>query len=79
MWGTHTTYSSESYSHSSPYTHPTFPLQPSLRGSLVLSVLTQMLQSDKGESVREAAVKSLGILVAFTDDINKFKQVCNFE
>ena len=38
-----------------------------------------MLQSDKGESVREAVVKSLGILVAFTDDINKFKQVCNFE
>lgn len=49
-------------------------IPPSLRGSLVLSVLTQMLQSDKGESVREAAVKSLGILVAFTDDINKFKQ-----
>ena len=34
-----------------------------------------MLQDDKGESVREAVVKSLGILVAFIDDEDKFKQV----
>ena len=34
-----------------------------------------MLQDDKGESVRDAVVKSLGILVAFIDDEDKFKQV----
>ena len=34
-----------------------------------------MLQSDKGESVRQAVVRSLGILVSFIDDTNKFKQV----
>ena len=41
----------------------------------MLSVLQQMLQSDKAESVRQAVVRSLGILVAFIDDLDKFKQV----
>lgn len=41
----------------------------------MLSVLQQMLQSDKGDGVRQAVVKSLGILVSFIDDKQKFKQV----
>ena len=41
----------------------------------MLSVLQQMLHSDKGEGVRQAVVKSLGILVSFIDDAEKFKQV----
>ena len=48
--------------------------QPELRGSLVLSMLKQMLTEDKAESVRQAVVKSLGVIVAFIDDEDKFKQ-----
>ena len=51
-----------------------FP-QPELRGSLVLSILNQMLAEDKAESVRQAVCRSLAVLVAFTDDDGKFKQV----
>ena len=36
-------------------------------------MLRQMLEDDKAESVREGVVKSLGILVAFIDDEDKFK------
>ena len=50
-------------------------LQPELRGSLVLSILSQMLTEDKAESVRQAVCRSLGVLVAFTDDDDKFKKV----
>ena len=50
-------------------------LQPQLRGSLVLSILNQMLTEDKAESVRQAVCRSLTVLVAFTDDDGKFKQV----
>lgn len=34
-----------------------------------------MLSDDKAESVREALVKSLAVLVAFIDDEDKFKTV----
>lgn len=44
-----------------------------LRGSLVLSMLKQMLSEDKAESVRQAVAKSLGVIVAFIDDEDKFK------
>ena len=55
--------------------NPFFPsfLQPELRSSLVLSMLKQMLVDDKAESVRQAVVKSLGVIVAFIDDDDKFK------
>lgn len=49
-------------------------IPPELRGSLVLSMLTQMLEEDKAESVRQAVVRALAIIVAFTDDEDKFKQ-----
>lgn len=52
-----------------------FLSQPELRGSLVLSILHQMLTEDKAESVRQAVCRSLAVLVAFTDDSDKFKQV----
>ena len=38
-------------------------------------MLTQMLEEDKAESVRQAVVRALAIIVAFTDDEDKFKQV----
>ena len=44
-----------------------------MRGSLVLSMLRQMLEDDKAESVRNGVVKSLSILVAFIDDEDKFR------
>ena len=37
-------------------------------------MLKQMLAEDKAESVRQAVVKSLGVIVAFIDDEDKFKQ-----
>ena len=40
----------------------------------MLSMLKQMLTEDKAESVRQAIVRSLGVIVAFTDDEQKFKQ-----
>lgn len=46
--------------------------QPELRGSLVLSMLKQMLSEDPAESVRQAVTRSLGVIVAFTDDEDKF-------
>ena len=42
----------------------------------MLSMLNQMLTEDKAESVRQAVCRSLAVLVAFTDDSDKFKQVC---
>lgn len=43
-----------------------------MRGSLVLSILQQMLE-DKLEEVREAVIKSLGIVISFVDDVDKFQ------
>ena len=40
----------------------------------MLSMLKQMLSEDKAESVRQAVVRSLAVIVAFTDDEDKFKQ-----
>ena len=57
------------------YPPPPSPLtntQAELRGSLVLSMLKQMLTEDKAESVRQAVARSLGVIVAFTDDESKF-------
>ena len=42
-----------------------------LRGSLLLSMLQQMLE-DSVEDVREAAARSLGVVVAFVDDDDKY-------
>ncbi|XP_021379245.1 lisH domain and HEAT repeat-containing protein KIAA1468 homolog, partial [Mizuhopecten yessoensis] len=42
--------------------------------SLVLSMLQQMLSDDKDEEVREAVVRSLGLLFGFICDTDKFSQ-----
>jgi len=44
---------------------------PVLRGSLLLSMLQQMLE-DSVEDVREAAVRSLGVVVGFVEDDDKY-------
>jgi hypothetical protein len=54
---------------------PTPWFQGEMRGSLVLSMLQQMVTDDKAEEVREAAVRSLGLLMGFVDDQHKFNQV----
>jgi hypothetical protein len=46
-------------------------LQSEIRSSLVLSMLQQMLD-DKSDEVRTAVVRSLGLIVAFIDDEDKF-------
>lgn len=51
-------------------------LQKEIRSSLVLSMLQQMLAEDKADMVREAVVKSLGIIMAYIDDPDKYSQVC---
>ena len=43
--------------------------------SLVLSMLQQMLMDDKDDSVREAVVRSLGLLTAYIADPDKYSQV----
>ena len=45
-----------------------------MRSSLVLSMLQQMLE-DKLDEVREAVVKSLGLLVGFIDDSDKYQPI----
>ncbi|XP_052816582.1 RAB11-binding protein RELCH homolog isoform X2 [Mya arenaria] len=45
-----------------------------LRSSLVLSMLKQMLQDDKEADVREAVVRSLGLLIGFIADKDKYTQ-----
>ena len=52
-------------------------LQTELLSSLVLSMLQQILNDDKADGVRQAAAKSLAVLVAFIDDKAKFQNVCN--
>uniref|UniRef100_A0A673GU94 LisH domain and HEAT repeat-containing protein KIAA1468 homolog n=1 Tax=Sinocyclocheilus rhinocerous TaxID=307959 RepID=A0A673GU94_9TELE len=49
-------------------------LQKEIRSSLVLSMLQQMLAEDKADMVREAVVKSLGIIMGFIDDPDKYSQ-----
>ena len=44
---------------------------PALRGSLLLSMLQQMLE-DGVEDVREAATRSLGVVAGFVDDDDKY-------
>lgn len=53
-------------------------LQKEIRSSLVLSMLQQMLAEDKADMVREAVVKSLGIIMGYIDDTDKYSQVCLF-
>jgi len=53
-------------------------LQKEIRSSLVLSMLQQMLAEDKADMVREAVVKSLGIIMGYIDDSDKYSQVCFF-
>ncbi|XP_024935495.1 lisH domain and HEAT repeat-containing protein KIAA1468 isoform X2 [Cephus cinctus] len=45
-----------------------------VRNSLILSMLQQMLLEDKDPAVRAAVVRSLGLLVAFMDDPDKYFQ-----
>ncbi|XP_030205505.1 RAB11-binding protein RELCH homolog isoform X5 [Gadus morhua] len=54
-------------------------LPKEIRSSLVLSMLQQMLAEDKADMVREAVVKSLGIIMAYIDDPDKYSQVCGLE
>lgn len=49
-------------------------LPKEIRSSLVLSMLQQMLAEDKTDLVREAVVKSLGIIMAYIDDSDKYSQ-----
>ncbi|XP_067290689.1 RAB11-binding protein RELCH homolog isoform X8 [Pseudorasbora parva] len=49
-------------------------LPKEIRSSLVLSMLQQMLAEDKADMVREAVVKSLGIIMAYIDDPDKYLQ-----
>lgn len=51
-------------------------LQKEIRSSLVLSMLQQMLTEDKADMVREAVIKSLGIIMGYIDDPDKYSQVC---
>ncbi|XP_069046960.1 RAB11-binding protein RELCH homolog isoform X2 [Lepisosteus oculatus] len=50
------------------------PYLPEIRSSLVLSMLQQMLTEDKADMVREAVVKSLGIIMGYIDDPDKYSQ-----
>lgn len=42
----------------------------------MLSMLQQMLQDDKEADVREAVVRSLGLIIGFIADKDKYPQVC---
>ena len=50
-------------------------LQKEILSSLILSMLQQMLMDDKEEEVREAVVRSLGLLFGFINDADKYSQV----
>lgn len=39
-------------------------------------MLQQMLAEDKADMVREAVIKSLGIIMGYIDDPDKYSQVC---
>ncbi|XP_067857962.1 RAB11-binding protein RELCH homolog isoform X4 [Heptranchias perlo] len=49
-------------------------LPKEIRSSLVLSMLQQMLTEDKADLVREAVIKSLGIIMGYIDDPDKYLQ-----
>uniref|UniRef100_A0A8C0PXW0 RAB11-binding protein RELCH n=1 Tax=Canis lupus familiaris TaxID=9615 RepID=A0A8C0PXW0_CANLF len=49
-------------------------LPKEIRSSLVLSMLQQMLMEDKADLVREAVIKSLGIIMGYIDDPDKYQQ-----
>ncbi|XP_025066797.1 lisH domain and HEAT repeat-containing protein KIAA1468 homolog isoform X6 [Alligator sinensis] len=49
-------------------------LPKEIRSSLVLSMLQQMLTEDKADLVREAVIKSLGIIMGYIDDPDKYQQ-----
>ncbi|XP_069469768.1 RAB11-binding protein RELCH isoform X3 [Ambystoma mexicanum] len=49
-------------------------LPKEIRSSLVLSMLQQMLMEDKADMVREAVIKSLGIIMGYIDDRDKYHQ-----
>ncbi|XP_069814230.1 RAB11-binding protein RELCH isoform X2 [Dendropsophus ebraccatus] len=49
-------------------------LPKEIRSSLVLSMLQQMLLEDKADMVREAVIKSLGIIMGYIDDSDKYQQ-----
>ncbi|XP_053322112.1 RAB11-binding protein RELCH isoform X1 [Spea bombifrons] len=49
-------------------------LPKEIRSSLVLSMLQQMLMEDKADMVREAVIKSLGIIMGYIDDPDKYQQ-----
>ena len=52
-----------------------FFFQDYIRSSLVWSMLKQMLSDDRNEAVREAVTKSLGVVVAFIENVDKYQQV----
>uniref|UniRef100_A0A4X2M1T6 RAB11 binding and LisH domain, coiled-coil and HEAT repeat containing n=1 Tax=Vombatus ursinus TaxID=29139 RepID=A0A4X2M1T6_VOMUR len=54
--------------------HCYFYFQKEIRSSLVLSMLQQMLMEDKADLVREAVIKSLGIIMGYIDDPDKYQQ-----
>lgn len=39
-------------------------------------MLQQMLMEDKADLVREAVIKSLGVIMGYIDDPDKYQQVC---
>ncbi|XP_037012296.1 RAB11-binding protein RELCH isoform X8 [Artibeus jamaicensis] len=49
-------------------------LPKEIRSSLVLSMLQQMLMEDKADLVREAVIRSLGIIMGYIDDPDKYQQ-----
>ncbi|MFT7800202.1 lisH domain and HEAT repeat-containing protein KIAA1468 homolog isoform X4 [Arapaima gigas] len=49
-------------------------LPDEIRSSLVLSMLQQMLTEDKADPVREAVVRSLGIILGYVNDPDKYPQ-----
>ncbi|XP_075907281.1 RAB11-binding protein RELCH homolog isoform X5 [Nelusetta ayraudi] len=49
-------------------------LPKEIRSSLVLSMLQQMLAEDKADMVREAVIQSLGIIMGYIDDPDKYAQ-----
>ncbi|XP_067935732.1 RAB11-binding protein RELCH homolog isoform X2 [Watersipora subatra] len=50
-------------------------MSSSMRASLLLSMLQQMLLDERVSEIRAAVVRSLGILVCFIDDVDKFSQI----
>ncbi|KAK3085392.1 hypothetical protein FSP39_002678 [Pinctada imbricata] len=49
-------------------------LPKDILSSLILSMLQQMLMDDKDEEVRDAVVRSLGLLFGFINDTDKYSQ-----